>query len=125
MLRIADTFQVAPYPICFYEGDGMGEGIIKEIRPILLTGLRKGWTMAGQGTYYRMKTLKYMQDMLLTTSSLTLVTSKKKPVRSKTKIYKFAADVEHAIQTLKPFAFSLFTKIITGERVLAILLCFD
>ena len=42
MLRVTDTFHLAPYPICFYEGDCMGEGIVKEIQPILLFGLRKG-----------------------------------------------------------------------------------
>ena len=76
MLQIVDTYQLAPYPVCFYEGDGMGEGIIKDIRPILLTGLRKGWTTAGQGTYYRMKTLSYIQELLLSKSSLVLVLSK-------------------------------------------------
>ena len=125
MLRSADTFSLAPYPICFYEGDGMGEGIVKEIRPILLPGLRKGWTVAGQGTYYRTQTLTYMQDMLLSNSSLDLIASKKKPVRAHTKVYKYAANVEHALDNLEPFAFSLFRKIFTGEQVIGIVLCFN
>ena len=124
MLRVADTFELAPYPICFYEGDGMGEGIIKEIRPILLTGLRKGWTVAGQETFYRMKTLLYMQDLLLNKHSLSLVLLQKKPVRSKTKIYKFSADVQDALANQKPFAFSLFKEVFTNERVMGIIICF-
>ena len=124
MLQIVDTYQLAPYPVCFYEGDGMGEGIIKDIRPILLTGLRKGWTTAGQGTYYRMKTLSYMQELLLSKSSLALVLSQRKPVRSKTKVYKYAADVEHAIDNCEPFAFALFSTIFTGEKVIGIVICF-
>ena len=97
MLRSADTFSLAPYPICFYEGDGMGEGIIKEIRPIILTGLRKGWTLSGQGTYYRMQTLTYMQDVLLSKSSLDLIAPKKRPVRAMTKVYKYFCNVDDAL----------------------------
>ena len=124
MLRVADTFQLAPYPICFYEGDGMGESIVKEIRPLLMSGLRKGWTMAGQGTYYRMKTLTYMQDMLLNQSLLNVVMTKRRPIRVATKIYRFSADVESAINNQQPFAFSIFRKFLTRERVIAILICY-
>ena len=86
----------------------MGEGIVKEIRPILLSGLRKGWTIAGHSTYYRMKTLGYMQDMLLSKSSLNVLMARRKPVRVVTKNYKFAADVEYAMENKTPFAFSTF-----------------
>ena len=98
MLRAADIFELAPYPIYFYEGNSMGEGIVKQIRPILLSGLRRGWTMAGQATLYRSKTLQYMQDMLLTPTALNVIRAKKKPVRPDTKIYRFAADVEYAMK---------------------------
>ena len=50
ILCVGDTTELAPFPICFYEGDGIGEGIVKEMRPILLSGLRKGWTIAGHST---------------------------------------------------------------------------
>ena len=125
MLRSADTFSLAPYPICFYEGDGMGEGIIKEIRPIILTGLRKGWTLSGQGTYYRMQTLTYMQDVLLSKSSLDLIAPKKRPVRAMTKVYKYFCSVDDALDNLKPFAFSLFRMIFPDERVIGIVICFN
>ena len=124
MLRVTDTFHLAPYPICFYEGDGMGEGIVKEIRPILLSGLRKGWTSAGQGTYYRMKTLRYMQDMLLTRTSLNVVQAKRRPVRVNTKTYRYAASVEYAMENKEPIAFSIFRKILTEERIIAVIICY-
>ena len=120
MLRVKDIFNLAPYPICFYEGDGMGVGIVKEIRPILLSGLRKGWTLAGQGTYYRRKTLTYMQEMLLSLSTLNIVEREKRPVRCYTKIYKFCADVEYFMEQKIPFAFSLFREFNSKERVIAI-----
>ena len=125
MLRASDIFELAPYPICFYEGDGMGEGIVKEIRPILLSGLRKGWTIAGQATYYRTKTLTYMQDMLLTRTVLNIVTAKKKPVRPDTKVYRFAADIEYAMEKKNPFAFSLFRNLMTQEKVIAVVISFE
>ena len=124
MLRAADIFELAPFPICFYEGDGMGEGIVKEIRPILLSGLRKGWTVAGQATYYRTKTLTYMQDMLFTPVALNIITVKKKPIRQDTKVYRFVADVEHAMKNKHPFAFSIFRHLITQEKVVAIVISF-
>ena len=124
MLRVVDTFQIAPYPICFYEGDGMGEGIVKEIRPILMSGLRKGWTMAGHGTHYRMKTLAYMQDMLLSKATMDMARTTKRPVRPDTKVYRFCADVEHAIENQNAFAFSLFENILSHERVIAIIICY-
>ena len=102
----------------------MGESIVKEIRPLLMSGLRKGWTMAGQGTYYRMKTLTYMQDMLLNQSLLNVVMTKRRPIRVATKIYRFSADVESAINNQQPFAFSIFRKFLTRERVIAILICY-
>ena len=125
MLRAGEIFEVAPYPICFYEGDGMGEGIVKEIRPILLSGLRKGWTTAGQETYYRTKTLTYMQDLLLTQTALNVITTKKKPVRPNTKVYRFAADIEYALEKKNPFAFSLFRNKVTQENVIAIVVSFQ
>jgi len=124
MLRVGDTTELAPFPICFYEGDGMGEVILKEIRPILLSVLRKGWTIAGHSTYYRMKTLGYMQDMLLSKSSLNVLMARRKPVRVVTKNYKFAADVEYAMENKSPFAFSIFRKLLTQDRVIAVVLCY-
>ena len=125
MLRAADIFELAPYPICFYEGDSMGEGIVKEIRPILLSGLRRGWTMAGQATLYRSKTLQYMQDMLLSPTALNLIRARKKPVRPDTKIYRFAADVEYAMEKKNAFAFSLFNNHITQQNVIAVVVSFQ
>ena len=125
MLRAGDIFELAPYPICFYEGDGMGEGIVKEIRPILMSGLRKGWTIAGQAAYYRTKTLSYMQDMLFTQVALNIVTAKKKPIRQDTKVYRYVADVEHAMENKHPFAFSVFRHLITEEKVIAIVVSFE
>ena len=125
MSRASDIFEVAPYPICFYEGDGMGEGIVKEIRPILLSGLRKGWTIAGQETYYRTKTLAYMQDMLLTQTAMNIVTAKKKPVRPNTKVYRLAAELEYALKMNNAFSFSLFRNLVTQENVLAVVISFE
>jgi len=39
MLRLPDMYDLAPYPVCFYEGDRMGEGIVKDIRPLVWSGL--------------------------------------------------------------------------------------
>ena len=122
MLRVVSTFEVAPYPICFYEGDGTGEGIVKEIRPLLLTGLRKGWTMAGQDTYYRMKTLSYMRDFILTKETCDIATGEKKPVRSKIKVYKYIHDIETALQCMQPFCFGLFHRLFSEETVIGVLL---
>ena len=125
MLRVKDTFDLAPYPICFYEGDGMGEGIVKEIRPILLSGLRKGWTVAGQGTYYRRKTLAYMQEILLSASTLHILQNDKRPVRCNTKVYRWCANVELAMEEKSPFAFSLFKVLITRETIIAIVTTYE
>ena len=116
MLRVSKIFEVAPYPICFYEGDTTGEGIVKDLRPMLLTGLRKGWTVAGQATYYRMKTLSYMKDFLLTKESNDIVSNKARSVRTKVKIYRYIADVEHALTRGEPFSFAVFTKSSQGKN---------
>ena len=118
MLRIPKTFEIAPFPICFYEGDDMGEKIVKEVRPILLTGLRKGWTLAVQGTHYRMKTLSYMQDLLLSRDSLDVLAVKTTPVRCKAKIYKYSSIVEYAIEMGHPFAFAVFKETLTNDKVI-------
>ena len=120
MLRVSQALEVVPYPICLYEGDDMGEGIVKDVRPMLLTGLRKGWSLAAHGTFYRMKTLSYMQDLLLTKDCLDILAVKKRPVRSKVKIYKYVATVEDAIKSGQPFVFALFREIFTGERLIGI-----
>ena len=122
LLRVGDTTELAPFPICFYEGDGMGEGIVKEIRPLLLTGLRKGWTMAGQDTYYRMKTLSYMRDFILTKETCDIATGEKKPVRGKIKVYKYIHDIETALQCMQPFCFGLFHRLFSEETVIGVLL---
>jgi hypothetical protein len=103
----------------------MEEDIVKEIRPILMSGLRKGWTIAGQATYYRTKTLSYMQDMLFTPVALDIVTAKKKPIRPDNKVYRFVSDIEHAMENKHPFAFSIFRDLITQEKVIAIVVSFE
>ena len=122
MLRVSKIFEVAPYPVSFYEGNTTGEGIVKDIRPMLLTGLRKGWTVAGQATYYRMKTLAYMKDFLLTKESNNIINTQARSVRSRIKLYKYVTDIENSLNRGVPFSFAVFTEVLTGERILGVVL---
>ena len=57
-------------------------------------------------------------------SSLKSIITKPKPISVNTKTYRFAADVEHTIMKKEPFAFSLFRRLFTEERVIAVVLCY-
>ena len=46
------------------------------------------------------------------------------PVKVNTKTYRFAADVEYAMLKKQPIAFSIFRKLLTDERVIAVIVCY-
>jgi hypothetical protein len=47
MLRAPELFYIPPPPpphaLCYYEGSKMGEGMVKELRPLIPLGLRDSW----------------------------------------------------------------------------------
>ena len=114
MLRVAEIYDIAPYPLCFYEGDKLGEGMVKEIRPLVWTGLREGWSCSTQELYYRDLSLNYMEKLLLGKEELSFLQKREEYSReltSKVRIYKSYAEVSMIINdAVGVFSFSLYRR---------------
>ena len=112
MLRLPEIFHIALYPLCFYEGDRLGEGMVKEIRPLVWTGLREGWSWSAQQLYFRDQSLNYFERLLLGEEELSFLRTRKEHSRkliSKIRIYKSYAEVTMILNTAKAvFSFSLY-----------------
>lgn len=115
-LRIPDLYRIIPYPICLYEGDGMGEGIVKEIRPLTLTGLREGWASSCHSKYYRKKSLSTMEELLFGAGEH----FDNRSIRCRLKMYSDFESVKLIIGNSKPFSFSVFTESLTGIKCLCV-----
>ena len=126
MLRLIELYHLAPFPSCFYEGDAMGEGIIKDIRPLVLPGLRNGWSKSLIKTYYENKALSYLMDLVLGSEEIAFLDDQKAKSRvslGKLKLYKSYGEVDQLIQNANGvFSFGFFKrKNNQGKNVIGIL----
>ena len=126
MLRLVEMYHLAPFPSCFYEGDAMGEGIIKDIRPLVLPGLRNGWSKSLIITYYENKALSYLMELVLGSEERAFLENQKAKSRvslSKLKLYKSYGEVSQLIQNANGvFSFGFFKRSgITGKHAIGIL----
>ena len=119
LLRVEEMYDFGTYPMCYYEGDTMGEGIVKSMRPLMWAGLRNGWSVACQSSYYRQCSMTYVGSILD-------VGDWKKDSRStlvKIKVYRGISDVEMLLTrnaSYLPFSFALYLNKRNGERVVGV-----
>jgi hypothetical protein len=103
LLRICESFEFFRHARNLYEGGVIGEGIVKQLRPLTASGVHKKWATNLLLKYYRQLTL----DMLIAASDGSSTTRKHCPLGEnveacKFKRYTHTVDVAHSIATGQP-----------------------
>jgi hypothetical protein len=109
LLRVCESFEHFRHARNLYEGGVIGEGIVKQLRPLTATGTHTKWATNLLLKYYRQLTL----DMLISASKVGEDKRKECPLGENVESCKFRrythfVDVEHSIANGEPLAVLLY-----------------
>ena len=129
MLRLPDMYDLTPFPLCFYEGDKMGEGIVKDIRPLVWAGLRDGWSKSTLISYYQNFSLSYITELIMGKDEMSVLHNQQVTSRSFSSTVRFYKTY-HEVNELMAigdgvFSFALFQDKNNVENIVIGIICKD
>lgn len=119
LLCVPDVHNMGNCPICYCEGDDMGEGIVKSLRPLMWIGLRDGWTCNLLGMHCWEEVVSYFLINFIEWKPITMYLLVKTGLKSK-----FIAGFDACSATknkLSTFSFAQCKHCSTGKKHLTLL----
>jgi hypothetical protein len=113
LLRVCESFERFNHVRNMYEGGDLGEGVVKDLRPLVAKGVQAQWATNLLLVYYRHSTLTMLLQAIEQTSSKNktqnLISHLLESLdESKFKRFGTIADVTHLLTTGKPISLLLF-----------------
>ena len=112
MLRAPEMYKRVLHPIDLYEGDNMGEGIVKTLRLHVWSGLRDGWTISLHKAVYRNYTLEFFEELITQSKMLNISppSNISRRLTCKVKFYRYTSDVVEHLKSKGVLSISLIKR---------------